>query len=96
MKIEDLKVELNVVGQETAQIESGVTQDVVKKLLSEAERREAEANANGEANVDAKGNKKRQREAKLPKLKIYGGADNDTVNGGKTFKVRVANPTGLI
>ncbi len=38
MKIEDLKVELNVVDQETAQIESGVTQDVVKKLLNIIER----------------------------------------------------------
>jgi len=117
MKIQDLQVELNVIDQETAQIESSVTQSIVKKLLniierlagengdlknklqelhdeiarlkgeqgkpdikakkkkdgdlsSEAERREAEANANNETVVDAGENKKRRREAKLPKIKI--------------------------
>jgi len=117
MKIQDLQVELNVIGQETAQIDSSVMQSIVKKLLniierlagengdlknklqelhdeiarlkgeqgkpdikakkkkdgdlsSEAERREAEANANNETVVDAGENKKRRREAKLPKIKI--------------------------
>ena len=117
MKVKDLQVELNVIDQETAQIESSVTQSIVKKLLniierlagengalknklqelndeiarlkgeqgkpyikankkkdgdlsSEAERREAEANANNETVVNAGENKKRRREAKLPKIKI--------------------------
>lgn len=39
-------------------------------LSSEAERKQAEADANGEAVENADGKKKRRREAKLPKIKI--------------------------
>ena len=38
MNIQDLQVELNVIGQETAQIDSSVTQSIVKKLLNIIER----------------------------------------------------------
>jgi hypothetical protein len=38
MKVKDLQVELNVIDQETAQIESSVTQSIVKKLLNIIER----------------------------------------------------------
>ena len=117
MNIQDLQAEINAIDQESAQLESGVEQSVVKKLLnlverlasenetlkievqnlkdennrlkgeqgkpdskankkkagdisSETERKQAEANANGEGVEDATGKKKRQRKPKLPKLKI--------------------------
>jgi hypothetical protein len=117
LKNQDLQAEINAIDQKSAQLEYGVEQSVVKKLLniverlasenealksevqnlkdennrlkgeqgkplikankkkdgeisSETERKQAEANANGEAVEDVNGKKKRQREPKLPKLKI--------------------------
>jgi hypothetical protein len=119
LKNQDLQAEINAIDQESAQLESGVEQSVVKKLLniverlasenealkievqnlkdennrlkgeqgkpdikankkkdgdisSETERKQAEANANtnDEGVEDVNGKKKRQREPKLPKLKI--------------------------
>ena len=115
MNNQDLQAEINAIDQESAQLESGVEQSVVKKLLniverlasenealkievqnlkdennrlkgeqgkpdikankkkdgdisSETERKQAEANGEGVEDVNSK--KTRQREPKLPKLKI--------------------------
>lgn len=69
-ELQNLRDEINRLKGEQGKPDIKANKKKDGDISSEAERKQAEADANGEAVENADGKKKRQREAKLPKIKI--------------------------
>jgi len=70
VELQKLRDEINRLKGEQGKPDIKVNKRKDGDVSSEADRKQAEADANGEVAENADGKKKRQREAKLPKIKI--------------------------
>jgi predicted RNase H-like nuclease (RuvC/YqgF family) len=94
LNIQDLQAEINAIDQETAQIESGVAQSIVKKLLNIIERLAGENNTlkNNLQKLSDEINRLKGEQGK-PDIKAHKKNDED-ISSEAERKAAEANPSG--